>query len=564
MESSLSSIQALANEIKEEMFSTVDLYTFVSPSAYDTAWLAMIPGPPPIGPSHVQGLLGLGLEFIHANLERLLQVNYYRHPRWFTIVFPAMFELAQAAGLEIVLPGELNRDLLTVFLARQRMLEMEELVDEYHYPPLLSYLEALPSACNIDHEDIVLNLSGEGSLFQSPSAYSTSLHGYRKPEVHGLLSVSCSKMPSWRATDLVFSGEYELEDARSFSRKILEKSMARKSINDNLVMFPNFQKVIEHELRLPWIARLNHLDHRMWIEENKENIFRIGKASFYRWSKDWGLTEMGFGREKTTYCYFAVAASSSLPHNSIIRMMVAKSAIIITVADDFFDMEGSQKELQCLTEAVQKWDGKGLSGHGKIIFDVLDNLVSDIAAKYLHDQGSDITKSLRDIKEQEVGKLNLVLLHLKENPEADIEDSIAYVKGILDEKRKQLLKHALMEGFNDLPKQCNHLHLSCLKVFQMFFNSSNLYDSNTDLLQDIMKAIYVPLEDQTLKPLKPPQPLPSLQPQKKENSIIYTRLDRTFRNRGSRTFIRQQFPMTISRASRGNMFIPPKLNLCFI
>lgn len=74
-----------------------------------------------------------------------------------------------------------------------------------------------------------------------------------------------------------------------------------------------------------------------------------------RWAKDWGLSEMGFGREKTTYCYFAVAASCSLPYGSDIRMMVAKSAIIITVADDFFDMKASLDELTSLTHAIRRY-----------------------------------------------------------------------------------------------------------------------------------------------------------------------------------------------------------------
>jgi geranyllinalool synthase len=63
---------------------------------------------------------------------------------------------------------------------------------------------------------------------------------------------------------------------------------------------------------------------------------------------------MGFGREKTAYCYFAVAASTSLPQDSEIRMMVAKSAIVITVADDFYDMEGSLDDLERITDAVQR------------------------------------------------------------------------------------------------------------------------------------------------------------------------------------------------------------------
>jgi geranyllinalool synthase len=63
---------------------------------------------------------------------------------------------------------------------------------------------------------------------------------------------------------------------------------------------------------------------------------------------------MGFGREKTAYCYFAVAASTSLPQDSEIRMMVAKSAIVIAVADDFYDMEGSLDDLEKITDAVQR------------------------------------------------------------------------------------------------------------------------------------------------------------------------------------------------------------------
>ena len=46
MESSLAPIQALVNQIKQEMLSsTFNPYSFFNPSAYDTSWLAMIPHP---------------------------------------------------------------------------------------------------------------------------------------------------------------------------------------------------------------------------------------------------------------------------------------------------------------------------------------------------------------------------------------------------------------------------------------------------------------------------------------------------------------------------------------
>nr|DAD20856.1 TPA_asm: hypothetical protein HUJ06_022319 [Nelumbo nucifera] len=43
---SKSSIEELVEKIKDEIFSSsLDLYTLISPCAYDTAWLAMIPHP---------------------------------------------------------------------------------------------------------------------------------------------------------------------------------------------------------------------------------------------------------------------------------------------------------------------------------------------------------------------------------------------------------------------------------------------------------------------------------------------------------------------------------------
>lgn len=48
MEPSLASIHVLVTKLKEEMFSktkTVNVYSCVSPSDYDTAWLAMINHP---------------------------------------------------------------------------------------------------------------------------------------------------------------------------------------------------------------------------------------------------------------------------------------------------------------------------------------------------------------------------------------------------------------------------------------------------------------------------------------------------------------------------------------
>ncbi|KAJ0808596.1 putative alpha-farnesene synthase [Helianthus annuus] len=424
----------------------------------------------------------------------------------------------------------------------------------------------------------------------------------------------------YKATDVIFFEETEVHEARSFSRKMLQKISATKNIHyDNIVIFPNLLQMICEELSTPWIARLEHLDQRMWIEQNKEGPLWIGKASFYRlscvhnmdlmqlalqnykfkqliyqneleelkrWSKKWGLTEMGFGREKTLYCYFAISASTSLPHDSLIRMLVAKSAILITVADDFFDMRGTLEELHLLMDAINRWDGNGLSGPSKVIFDVLDDLVKDVTKTLVLRGKIDLTEDFRGLwretfnswltettwgksgyipsvdeylqtsmisiathvlvltsscflnpslpenkvkpqvyenitqslmattrllndiqsyqKEKEEGTMNLVLLHFNQNPNASMDCSISEVKKLLEEKRNELLKHVFTDDDDgDFPNQWRHLHLSCFKVFQMLFNSGNLYDTDFELQSDIEKAIYVSPKPEFPKYIQP-------------------------------------------------------------
>ncbi|CAL9203285.1 S-linalool synthase-like [Musa acuminata AAA Group] len=181
-------------------------------------------------------------------------------------------------------------------------------------------------------------------------------------------------------------------------------------------------------MELPWLARMDHLEHRMYIERSKGYMTWIGKTntcrlscssfviklaiksflnrqSLYkneleelkRWSEGSGLSKMGFGREKTTYCYFLAAVPTCLPLHSDLRKIVAKCAIIVIIADDFFDEKGSLNELECLTEAVHRWKGESLWGDAKVIFDALDELVRDIAVKSFSQYDNGVEDVLHDM-----------------------------------------------------------------------------------------------------------------------------------------------------------------------
>lgn len=173
-------------------------------------------------------------------------------------------------------------------------------------------------------------------------------------------------------------------------------------------------------------------------------------------------------------------------------------------------------------------------------------------------------------KEKDEGTPNAVLLYLKNNPEVDTEEAISHVREVLNKKKEEVLEHILMDGLTDLPKECRLLHLSCLKVFEMFFNSSNRYDSETDMLDDITKAIYIPpevhsLEDHhDLQPLIKPVPSLPLELKTKCSIVKYGSDDQSSMQLVTRSSLpmHDHFKIISSRNRCWKMKVAPKFSFC--
>ncbi|KAM7249739.1 hypothetical protein ACFE04_020284 [Oxalis oulophora] len=210
------SIYDLLKDQESLLGNNVDPYSYVSPSAYDTAWLAMVPdsntptqpmfvecfnwildnqkeqgfwgdvdkrGLPTIEtlPATIACMIALdkwnegsnkqdkGLSFLEANLEKLLTQHSESFSRWFVIVFPSMMALLSSVGLGFKFSDRSKLPLMNLSYNRAQILQREEIFDENHYIPLASCLEALPPS-SYDHVDIIKNLNSDGSLYQSPSA----------------------------------------------------------------------------------------------------------------------------------------------------------------------------------------------------------------------------------------------------------------------------------------------------------------------------------------------------------------------------------------------------------
>ena len=67
------------------------------------------------------------------------------------------------------------------------------------------------------------------------------------------------------------------------------------------------------------------------------------------------LDHLQFARQKVTYSYLC-AAGSITPHELCdARISMAKSIVLATVIDDFFDVEESNEELKDLIALVEKY-----------------------------------------------------------------------------------------------------------------------------------------------------------------------------------------------------------------
>lgn len=64
-----------------------------------------------------------GLKFIHANMDTILKENSQHFPRWFTIVFPSIVQLAKAQGLEIIFVDGSNKLLCDISMKKKELLE---------------------------------------------------------------------------------------------------------------------------------------------------------------------------------------------------------------------------------------------------------------------------------------------------------------------------------------------------------------------------------------------------------------------------------------------------------
>ncbi|XBJ05170.1 hypothetical protein VPH35_024003 [Triticum aestivum] len=263
--------------------------------------------------------------------------------------------------------------------------------------------------------------SDELSHVAEASTFNNSLQGYLD-DTKSLLELYKASRVSVSKKELI------LDNIGYWSGSLL----LEKLCSDRVHREPMFEEV-EYALNFPFYATMERLDHRRNIEHFDVMGSQMLKTTTYlpchvskdhlalavedftfsqiiyqdellhleSWVKENRLDQLQFARQVVTYCYLCPSATIFPPGLSDARISWAKSSILATISDDFFDVAGSREELENLVALVEKWDKhqelQFYSERVKILFCAIYTTVNQLAEMASAVQNRDVSKHLIEL-----------------------------------------------------------------------------------------------------------------------------------------------------------------------
>ncbi|XP_024527840.1 copalyl diphosphate synthase 2 [Selaginella moellendorffii] len=237
----------------------------------------------------------------------------------------------------------------------------------------------------------------------------------------------------YRASQVMFPGETILEEAGSFARKFLEGKRQENQLYDKWIISKDLPGEVEFALDNPMHARLERLATRRYIDQyaaddvwigkslyrmpfvNNPIFLELAKADFNmcralhrkefqqleRWYDESSLSMFkGFSRSKLEQTFYSAAATIFEPELSPARLIWSQCWFISLGINEYFDHQGSTKELEDLINNVERWNVNSLgncSAEVKILFVELYNIVQNHSKQGFLYQGRSIGGALREI-----------------------------------------------------------------------------------------------------------------------------------------------------------------------
>ncbi|CAI0378914.1 unnamed protein product [Linum tenue] len=435
----------------KKMFDEAQL----SVSAYDTAWMAMVPTPtssmedspffpqcarwildnqlsdgswglplPRRDPSLIKDALsstlacilalqrwGLGEQQVTKGIRFLdfnsasLKDQKQHVPIGFDIIFPGMIDYAKDLGLN--LPFK-STD-VDAMLAKRNV----ELTSGFgrNAEGRRAYLAYVSEGIQHSQDwDMVMKYQRQnGSLFNSPSTTAVAFSHIQDPDclryLYAVLDKFENAAPAIYPLDIrsrlsVIDTLDSLGVARHFTNEIkmlLDKTYQCWLQGDEDIFLDTTTCAMAFRLLRVYGYDVSSADDFNLCQSiQKKELKQLG-----RWIIENKLDKLSFARQKLGYCYFSAAATLYAPELSDARFSWAKNGVLTTVVDDFFDVGGSMEELVNLVQLLENWEVDGstdfCSEQVEILFTAIRGTIREIGDMALARQGRDVTRHINDI-----------------------------------------------------------------------------------------------------------------------------------------------------------------------
>ncbi|MCD9559424.1 synthase [Datura stramonium] len=371
-----------AKERIRETFRKVEL----SPSCYDTAWVAMVPsrhspkqpcfpqcldwilenqredGSWGLNPSHPL-LVSFGIGFIETCYGWAVDNKDQISPLGFEIIFGSMIKYAEKLNLNL----PLHSDFINLAICKRD-----------------STIERLWQQKD---EEIFSNVANCAMAFRLLRMSNYEVFSEEKTEFADEEHLFASR--SGKFTSDV--GILELHKASQLA--IHEKDHILDKINNWTAIFMH-QKLLNND----------------FLDMNSNKEVELALMKFYttydrvenrRWYEDCRLDRLGLSEQYIYTTYLIGVAVVFEPEFSDARLMYAKYVMLLTVIDDLFDGFASKDELLNIIELVERWDDYASVGYNservKVFFSVFHKTIEELAAIAEIKQGRSVKDHLTNL-----------------------------------------------------------------------------------------------------------------------------------------------------------------------
>ncbi|KAG2712282.1 hypothetical protein I3760_04G117800 [Carya illinoinensis] len=224
-------------------------------------------------------------------------------------------------------------------------------------------------------------------------------------EMEGILAL-------YEASHLGMHGENILEEVKDISTKSL-KSLMGKFDSD-------FAKQVKESLERPLRWRMPRVEARNFIDVYQkdtaksltllelaildynlvQSVYQQEVKELARWWRELGFKEkLPFSRDRLMENFLWAMGIVSEPQFSKCRIGLTKFVCILTAIDDIYDVYGSMDELECFTNAVNRWEMKAMENlpeYMKICYVAMLNFANEVVFDVLKSHGLDIFPYIKE------------------------------------------------------------------------------------------------------------------------------------------------------------------------